>query len=600
MAMRSSAARAATLLLFLLVALVPARTGDADAGRLESRRGGLQTATFDTLSGTVSVHLPEEIAAGDTISGSVVAEPTGDTDKKREKNLGTLSGYVLEVEDRRDEVGEGRLTLTLPERASPDGTDAAETVTLLLREVRKGKPGRDLGRVEIPIRDVAAEVASYRLPTVGQPGRTLSIPGPFDGDMANSALTVGDVEALPLAESPRLALFRSPEEVVGLTPMTLREQGEVAAEGELRNVAVRLSAPKVSLDRGESTTLTTVVAGLEDLDEEIPLTLEVWPASVVDLEGGNEHDLTIRPEEVRADGTYRLDLSLTGRVVGRWDARATVETPEPSPAKRFLLVLEGSRVGYLDSVSGGTIPNGTPTGTPITFEVGLDLGRPLYDWIRESFDVGRAPRDGVILGVDAAGAERAIHGFHEAVIGSVTFPRLDADDASPARMTVEILPQSVRYADGSGKSVGPVTQATKKWLCSNFRFELGDLPVAPVRTIDSFTWKLGVTKDEVGAFREPTKHPAGLETAGMKLTVSTSDIAVWDLWHRTFAGPEREDGEGLDGRVIFLDRARSELATVELHDATMASLTLASSMTGTDEGHSVTIELADSRISFIP
>src|SRR6266849_6852518 len=60
-------------------------------------RGGLQVATFDTLQGRVIVNLPDDMAAGDTISGTVVAEPKGSTDDERAKNLAVLQGYVIEM-----------------------------------------------------------------------------------------------------------------------------------------------------------------------------------------------------------------------------------------------------------------------------------------------------------------------------------------------------------------------------------------------------------------------------------------------------------------------------------------------------------------------
>ena len=560
-------------------------------GRAQEATPGLQTATFDTLSGTVTVQLPEEIVAGDRISGTVVAEPSGSSDKKREKNLGTLSGYVLEMEDQREEVGNGRVTLDMP------GLEASSMVTLVLREVRKGKPGRTVGSVDIPLLESAPAMPDFRLPTVGQPGRSLVVRGPFDGDVATSGLTVGGVEALPLAESPRSAVFRSPEGVVGVSPMVLRERGEIAAEGELRNVAVSLAAPKLNLRPGESTTLSTVVSGLDGLDEEIPFTLKVWPETVVAVEGGNRHELVVRPEDVRADGSYGFELSVTGRLAGGWSAEATVETPVPSPAERFVLVLEGQPVGHVESVSGGTIS----PGEQIRFDAGLDLAPPLYDWIAASFDKGHVVKSGEIVAVDGRGAKREVHEFHRAVVDSVSFPPLDAGDTSPASMTVTIAPAAVNLVKGSGEKVAKIAPATKKWLCSNFRFELGDLPLDRVSTVDSFTWKSGVTKKEVGSFREPTQHPAALEVPNLVLNISTTDLAAWDSWHRTFAGPEREAGNGLDGRLVFLGPDRgSALAAVELHDATMASLTVRTAGAATTEPHSVVIELVQSRLSFIP
>jgi hypothetical protein len=343
--------------------------------------------------------------------------------------------------------------------------------------------------------------------------------------------------------------------------------------------------------------LSAVVSGLDGLEEEIPLTLRVWPATVVAVEGGNRHELVVSPEDVRADGSYALELSVTGRVAGGWSAEATVETPEPSPADRFVLVLEGQTVGQVESVSGGTIS----PGERIRFDAGLDLASPLYDWIAASFDKGHVVKSGEIVAVDGRGAKREIHEFHQAVIDSVSFPRLEAGDKSPASMTVTIAPVFVRHIEGSGEVVGKIAPATKKWLCSNFRFELGDLPVERVSKIDSFSWKLGLTKDEVGSFREPTKHPAAIEVPNLKLTISTTDLTVWDSWHRTFAGPERDAGDGLDGRLVFLGPDRGgELAAVELHDATVASLTVHSAGVESTESHSVVIELVDSRLSFIP
>ena len=226
------------VVLSILAALAGATPGlAADEAKLESQGGGLQTATFDTFTGTVTVNLPEDIVAGDTFSGTVVAEPEGDSDKKKEKNRTALAGYVFELgEHPRGKVGDGRLKLDVPETSG--------TATLILREVRKGKPGREVGRVEIPVRETAPEVPEFRLPTLTQQNVPLRVSGPFDGDLDSSVLNIGGVDALPLAESPRGAIFRSPTNVSGVAPITLHERGEPVAEGEVRNIATNLSAPK--------------------------------------------------------------------------------------------------------------------------------------------------------------------------------------------------------------------------------------------------------------------------------------------------------------------------------------------------------------------
>src|SRR5262249_34435517 len=51
--------------------------GDGTSRATTETGFGLSTATFDTLQGTVTANLPDDLMAGDTISGTVVAEPKG-------------------------------------------------------------------------------------------------------------------------------------------------------------------------------------------------------------------------------------------------------------------------------------------------------------------------------------------------------------------------------------------------------------------------------------------------------------------------------------------------------------------------------------------
>jgi len=578
----------ATILVTLVLVAAAGHAGDEGSARLESRGEGLQAATFDTLSGTVTVYLPEDIAAGDTISGTVEADPAGDSDKKREKNLGTLSGYVLEVEDEdedeREEVGDGRFAVHVPEAPRRD-----EVVRLVLREIRDGKPGREIDGVDVPLRSPSETPGEFRLPSVAQTGRSAIVRGPFDGDLATTGLTVGEIEALPLAESPRMAIFRTPQEIVGVSRAALRERGETVAEGEIRNVAVSLSAPKLDLMKGESTTLTTVVTGLEDLGEEIPLELDVSPPAVVAVEGGNRHTVVIRPGDVGENGAYRLSLRVTGRLAGGWNAEATVRVPEPEPpADRFALVIEGEVVGYIAVVSR----------EPIVFEAGLGLGRPLYDWIESSFENGPVRRSGEIVGCDQDGVEREVQAFHAAVIDSVRFPPLDASDDSPAYLTIALGPESIRHEEGSGKRVH-VPQANEKWMRSNFSFELGGRSVERVNKIQSFTWKQKVIGDTPGSRREPTRHPTGIETPDFKLTVSTTDVDSWELWHRAFGGQSQRTDDAVESRLVFLGPDRVEpLARIELRETALASLEIGPASDPENGQHHVTIELINGKTSF--
>ena len=58
------------------------------------QEGGLYTAVFETNLGKIVVNLPDDMAAGDTISATVVTEPAGRNDKEKQRNAAELNGCL--------------------------------------------------------------------------------------------------------------------------------------------------------------------------------------------------------------------------------------------------------------------------------------------------------------------------------------------------------------------------------------------------------------------------------------------------------------------------------------------------------------------------
>jgi hypothetical protein len=87
---------------------------------------------------------------------------------------------------------------------------------------------------------------------------------------------------------------------------------------------VKLTAPKTDLLRGEKTTLTVQVTGLEGIKQPVPLTLTY--GGVIVMEGGPYQPLVIQPSQVGADGRYSTTRGITGIQAGGWNANATVVT----------------------------------------------------------------------------------------------------------------------------------------------------------------------------------------------------------------------------------------------------------------------------------
>ncbi|HUP43489.1 MAG TPA: hypothetical protein VM599_09785 [Thermoanaerobaculia bacterium] len=286
---------------------------NAETGR------GLHTTTFHTDRGAIEVHLPDDLAAGDTLSGTVVARPSGRGPAATRRNADRLEGYVVELEGQEAEVGAGAFTWAVP--------GAVAAATLVLRD----RLGREVARSAVPVAPAPAPSTTAGLtgPPVGQIGRPVALDGAFDGRFETSRVTIGGREARLLAESPRRLVVESPPDVVGPTTLVVRE-GETTAELPFRNVRVSLSAPRTSLDRGETTTVTVEVFGLQGLEDSIDVGLAT-ETPTVDLEGGATQTLEIDPSEVGPDGRWVATRELVARSVGPFGLSARVLTPEPPP-----------------------------------------------------------------------------------------------------------------------------------------------------------------------------------------------------------------------------------------------------------------------------
>ncbi len=280
---------------------------------------GVHTTTFRLLEGEVLVFLPSDVAAGDRVSGAVYVTPAGESDRAVARNRARLRSYVLEVGDGAMVLGKnGVVSLLLPEG---DGV-LDMTVMSVKRRI-------EVASATVPLaRTPGRAPTAFEFPALGQTGRYLEITGPFDGELSTDRCLVGGLDALPLAESPRKAVFVSPQGIVGKLGVELRQDDTIVATGTYRSVDVQVAADKLSLERDEVTTLWVDVAGLEGLDEPVDLEVNIGPPSIVLAEGGNRQTLTILPAYVREDGRYVHEINLTGQQPGSWNAVATVVTTD--------------------------------------------------------------------------------------------------------------------------------------------------------------------------------------------------------------------------------------------------------------------------------
>lgn len=274
-----------------------------------STANGLSVTKFTTPQGSIKVNLPDDMAAGDTVSGSIYPEPTGKNQTERDQNLAELNGYTIELEGQRTPVRDKTFSRSIH-----------GTLTIVL--LRQGK---SVATTNIPISATAPPSPNeFTLPTGGQQGRFIKITGPSNGVFSTQDYAkIGGTTLPQLAESPRSLVLWNTSEVAGLTNFEGQENG-VAMQCPFRNIGVNLSAPKLSLIRGETTTLHVVVTGLGELARDQSLDLENNSPSVISMGGGDNQRFMIQPAQVQPGGNYSTDRTLTGIRAGGFGVTATV------------------------------------------------------------------------------------------------------------------------------------------------------------------------------------------------------------------------------------------------------------------------------------
>ncbi|NKB82723.1 MAG: hypothetical protein GKS05_12730 [Nitrospirales bacterium] len=262
-------------------------------------------------------------------------------------------------------------------------------------------------------------------------------------------------------------------------------------------------------------------------------------------------------------------------------------------AGRFAFGIDGQSAGFIKKFSGGVIKGEVVThdlGTspiqrkhlatishePLTLDVTMGMGKGLWDWIQASWDKGFIQKNCELQACDFNHKVKAVRVFQDAYIKKVVVPTMDSSSKDAGYFTIELDPRIIRYEKGTGETIkGNEDIGAKKWLCSNFRFELGGLPTDRVAKIDSFSWGQKVVKDEIGSFREPIKETSSLMvTSNLKLSISIADYWPWFEWFKSFViDGKYTDGDEKQGSLTFLaPDLKEELGSISFEHVGIISL----------------------------
>lgn len=211
--------------------------GAESANVISGKTQGLYKATFHTPAGEIKVILPDDMSVGDTISGTVIAEPSGADAIELEKNTDELNGYVVEIETQQKELGKTKIANRKIEGiAIPD--DLGNKIP---RIVVSDSEGKENISTDFPVNSSPHPLQypdtpssdDFKLPLIAESGGTVVLMGPFDGTFDTTTVKIGGKVTQVLAESPRKAIVRTPASTTGKTTIKVIERG-VKSAGELR------------------------------------------------------------------------------------------------------------------------------------------------------------------------------------------------------------------------------------------------------------------------------------------------------------------------------------------------------------------------------
>jgi hypothetical protein len=317
-------------------------TSPSDKARAATEEvAGLRRVVIDTRRGNrLYVNLPDDVSAGDTVSGTVFAEAAGKTDAERAANLQELKDYTVEIDGRQVPATGGTFGLRIPAAPPPS------VITVVLRDSK----GKEVVKAELPVAPQApVPAAGVKFPAHAQVGGFVEIGCPCDGALADGDyVKVSLTNIQPLTESPRkrVALNTRPEQ--GLRDVEFSERGQVT-QGKMSVLGIKLSVLKQALMRGEKTSLTVEVSGLEGLSEDVPLLLENHTTNILTMEPANAQELTIRRSDVQPGGKYTIQRTLTGIRVGAFHIQGTVvrrEVAAPQPTNDFNVSVVHNRLAF--------------------------------------------------------------------------------------------------------------------------------------------------------------------------------------------------------------------------------------------------------------
>jgi len=297
---------------------------------IRTRASGLETVEFTTPQGKIKVLLPDDIAAGDTISGTVITEPTG-TGSILQKNSDVLQGMVISLDGSKPQKDKDHEKWTI-----------LESLSTQVKVQLKDGAGKTISTCDVPLNYgvTGKSPAPFTIDPIIQSGKPIQMNGPFDGNAANTGVELGSGgTAAVIAESPRSCVAVTAPQSNGPLNVTVNENGQTT-EHKTHVISVQLSAGKTTLMRGESTELKVTVSGLGGLSgNEYPIPLEITnqTPSVIRMVDANGNYISREIEYSKVkNGQFQFNTKVVANLNGTFQIKAVLFRVSIHDAKQLM------------------------------------------------------------------------------------------------------------------------------------------------------------------------------------------------------------------------------------------------------------------------
>jgi hypothetical protein len=256
----------------------------------------------------------------------------------------------------------------------------------------------------------------------------------------------------------------------------------------------------------------------------------------------------------------------------------------PSAASRYVIELDGVRVGIASWVEGGE-PVGTVVATslgpanvqkkhvttikwtPIKVTLGMGMGSPLFDWIKAFLGRQDTKKNGAIIVFDAAGRPRSRVDWLSGSITEVAFPAPDATDRAEGQLVVTIQPQRTTQRDAAHEARLAAPPKTRPWLLSNFRIAIDNIAsdTRRVSRIESIVVRRSITEYRDGASREVSIILGPQQVTDVILTLPDGQANECARWADDFlVQGHSSDADERNATIDYLDPSMRPLCTMTL------------------------------------